>query len=47
MVYLEKIRDAIGFVYHLILDIITWPYREYKFRKRMKELREKDPFIYK
>ena len=32
-------------------DIITWPYRkikeEIKFRKRMKELREKDPFIYK
>jgi len=34
-----------------IWDIIAWPYRkikeEIKFRKRMKELREKDPFIYK
>jgi hypothetical protein len=30
---------------------VTWPYRrikeEIKFRKRLKELREKDPFIYK
>jgi hypothetical protein len=34
-----------------IWDVIAWPYRkikeEIKFRKRMKELREKDPFIYK
>ena len=34
-----------------IWNIIAWPYRkikeEIKFRKRMKELREKDPFIYK
>ena len=34
-----------------ICDIITWPYykiqEERRFRKRMKELREKDPFIYK
>jgi hypothetical protein len=40
MVYLEK-----------VWDLITWPYRkireEIKFRKRMKELKEKDPFIYK
>jgi hypothetical protein len=31
--------------------IITWPYDkivfEIKFRKRMKELKKKDPFIYK
>tara|TARA_R110000782_G_scaffold228596_1_gene315089 strand:- start:137 stop:274 length:138 start_codon:yes stop_codon:yes gene_type:complete len=30
---------------------ITWPYHkikeEIKFRKRMKELRKRDPFIYK
>jgi hypothetical protein len=34
-----------------IWDIITWPYyritEEIKFRKRMKEIRKKDPFIYK
>ena len=32
-------------------DIILWPYRKIKeeiqFRKRLKELRKKDPFIYK
>ena len=32
-------------------SILTWPYRkireELAFRKRMKELRERDPFIYK
>ena len=32
-------------------EIITWPWRsirdEYKFRKRLKELRKKDPFTYK
>ena len=32
-------------------DIITWPYRamvdHYKFKKRLKELRKKDPFTYK
>jgi len=30
---------------------IKWPYRKYKeeqaFKKRLKELQEKDPFIYK
>jgi len=34
-----------------IWDAVAWPYRkikeEIKFRKRIKELREKDPFIYK
>jgi len=34
-----------------IRDIIAWPYRKIKeeiaFRKRMKELRKRDPFIYK
>jgi len=32
-------------------EIITWPWHairdEYKFRKRLKELRKKDPFNYK
>ena len=34
-----------------IWKLLTWPYRrvkeEIRFRKRLKELREKDPFIYK
>jgi len=34
-----------------LIDIITWPYRWYKerqaFKKRMEELRKRDPFIYK
>lgn len=40
MVYLKK-----------IWSLITWPYRKIKeeiqFRKRLKELRKRDPFIYK
>lgn len=32
-------------------ELITWPfvalYDEYKFRKRLRELRKKDPFNYK
>lgn len=34
-----------------IINILTWPYRkirdEIRFRKKIKELKEKDPFIYK
>jgi len=34
-----------------ILYYVTWPYTsvrdEIRFRKRLKELRKKDPFIYK
>ena len=30
-----------------IWEIICWPYKEYKFRKKMKQLRKKDPYIYK
>mgnify|MGYP000353449482 FL=1 len=44
---MKTIKKVLKFVW----SIITWPYRkikeEIKFRKRMKELREKDPFIYK
>ncbi len=40
MVWLKKIRD-----------IILWPYtkvrEEILFRKKIKELRKRDPFIYK
>ena len=27
--------------------IIRWPYDEYKLRKRIKELKKQDPYIYK
>jgi hypothetical protein len=34
-----------------IIKILLWPYHwirdEIRFRKRLKELRKKDPFIYK
>lgn len=34
-----------------ILDIITYPYRKYKenkaWKKRLEELKKRDPFIYK
>ena len=38
-------------LFRKILDIILWPYTyvrdERRFRKRMKELQKRDPFIYK
>lgn len=34
-----------------LINIITWPYRairdELRLRKKIKELRKRDPFIYK
>tara|TARA_B100000035_G_scaffold164026_1_gene139768 strand:- start:1218 stop:1334 length:117 start_codon:yes stop_codon:yes gene_type:complete len=34
-----------------LIRFITWPWRKWKeereFKKRLKELRKKDPFIYK
>lgn len=34
-----------------IINFFTWPWRRYKenqeYKRRLKELREKDPFIYK
>lgn len=34
-----------------ILNFLTWPWRWYKenrdFKKRMEEMRKRDPFIYK
>jgi hypothetical protein len=51
MVWLKKIRDAIGFTILAVWEIVTWPYRkirdEIKRRKKLKLLRERDPFIYK
>lgn len=33
-----------------IISILIWPYRkislEYRYRKKLKELRKQDPFIY-
>jgi hypothetical protein len=44
MVWIKKILK-------MIWDIITWPYYKIKeelaYRKRIKELRKQDPFIYK
>jgi hypothetical protein len=44
MVYIKKF-------FKKIWNILTWPYYkakdEIRFRKRMKDLRKKDPFIYK
>ena len=34
-----------------IINFITWPYRKWKqhreFKKKMEELKKRDPFIYK
>jgi hypothetical protein len=34
-----------------IIDFVTWPWRRWKehreFKKRLEELRKRDPFIYK
>jgi hypothetical protein len=34
-----------------IIEILTWPWRKFQerrhFKKRLKELRKRDPFIYK
>jgi len=44
---MDKVKKAL----RKIWSILTWPYRwvrdELAYRKRMKELKEKDPFIYK
>ena len=44
---MKTIKKVLNFVW----SIITWPYRKIKeeieFRKRIKKLREQDPFIYK
>jgi hypothetical protein len=28
-------------------NLVTWPWRKYKEYKRLKELKERDPYIYK
>ena len=49
--FLKKIWLAIVFAVMVVWRIVIWPYtrirEEIRFRKRLKELREKDPFIYK
>ena len=44
---MKTIKKVLKFLW----SIITWPYRKIKeeieFRKRLKKLREQDPFIYK
>jgi len=48
---LNKIWLAIVFAAMVVWQVVTWPYtrikEEIRFRKRLKELRKKDPFIYK
>jgi len=48
---LNKIWLAIVFAVMTVWRIIIWPYtrikEEIRFRKRMKELKKRDPFIYK
>jgi hypothetical protein len=37
-------RDILNKIYNVVIGRFV---REYKFRKRLKELRKRDPFIYK
>lgn len=30
-----------------IINFLSWPWRNYKMKRRLKELRVRDPFIYK
>lgn len=49
--YLKKICTVICNSSKFVWNLITWPYRrikeEIEFRRKIKELRKKDPFIYK
>jgi len=47
----KKIIDKIKAFIRKILDLLKMPYIKYKremeYRKRLKELKKRDPFIYK
>ena len=50
--YMKKVLRFIVNILHLVKSFILNKmfgkiYREYKFRKRLKELKKRDPFIYK
>lgn len=50
--YMKKAMELIFKVFHFIKRFVLNRifgkiYREYKFRKRLKELKKRDPFIYK
>jgi hypothetical protein len=51
MVYLKRMWKGILFILTCMWEFITWPYHKIKdelaFRKKMKQLRKQDPFIYK
>jgi hypothetical protein len=48
---LKKIWNKVKEFFRKLLDIIKMPYvkikRELEYRKRLKELKKRDPFIYK
>lgn len=49
--YMKTVMKFIPRIWHSIRQFILYKmfgkfYREYKFRKRLKELKKRDPFIY-
>ena len=51
MVYIKKLWAGFIFVLKCMWEFITWPYTKIKeeltYRKKLKKLKEQDPFIYK
>ena len=51
MVWLKKVKQGLLTFTVGVQYYVTWPYKKIKeeiaYRKRLKELKEKDPFIYK
>ena len=51
MKYLKSLWSGILFVLTCMWEFITWPYYKIKeelaYRKKLKEIRKRDPFIYK
>ncbi len=44
---MDKIKDAFRKLWEIISFPFVWVKEEIEFRKRLKKLREQDPFIYK
>jgi hypothetical protein len=51
MVWLKKLKNALITFLYGVWYYITWPYEKVKeelaYRKRLKEIKKQDPFIYK